>query len=65
MEYRQFARDGAVVWLRDEATLVKDREGEPLYWLGVQVDITERKRAEEAHKEARIHIILSSSRSPP
>jgi diguanylate cyclase (GGDEF)-like protein/PAS domain S-box-containing protein len=46
MEYRQFARDGHLVWIRDEATLVRDEEGEPLYWLGVQIDITERKRAE-------------------
>jgi diguanylate cyclase (GGDEF)-like protein/PAS domain S-box-containing protein len=52
VEYRQFAKDGAVVWLRDEATLVRDEEGEPQYWLGVQIDITERKRAEEALEKA-------------
>jgi diguanylate cyclase (GGDEF)-like protein/PAS domain S-box-containing protein len=46
MEYRRFARDGRLVWIRDEATLVRNEEGEPLYWLGVQIDITERKRAE-------------------
>jgi diguanylate cyclase (GGDEF)-like protein/PAS domain S-box-containing protein len=46
MEYRQFAKDGRLVWIRDEATLVRNEEGGPLYWLGVQVDITERKRAE-------------------
>jgi diguanylate cyclase (GGDEF)-like protein/PAS domain S-box-containing protein len=46
MEYRQFAKDGHLVWIRDEATLVRNEEGEPLYWLGVQIDITERKRAE-------------------
>ena len=46
MEYRQFAKDERLVWIRDEATLVKSEEGEPLYWLGVQIDITERKRAE-------------------
>jgi diguanylate cyclase (GGDEF)-like protein/PAS domain S-box-containing protein len=46
MEYRQISRDGHVVWTRDEATLVRDEEGQPLYWLGVQIDITERKRAE-------------------
>jgi PAS domain S-box-containing protein len=47
VEYRQIARDGRVVWVRDEATLVRDEEGNPLYWLGVQYDITEQKRTEE------------------
>jgi diguanylate cyclase (GGDEF)-like protein/PAS domain S-box-containing protein len=46
MEYRRFAKDGRLVWIRDEATLVRNDEGEPLYWLGVQIDITERKRTE-------------------
>jgi diguanylate cyclase (GGDEF)-like protein/PAS domain S-box-containing protein len=48
MEYRQLAKDGHLVWIRDEATLVRSEEGEPLYWLGVQIDITERKQTEEA-----------------
>ena len=46
-EYRQFASDGRMVWIRDEATLVHDAEGRPLYWQGVQYDITEAKLAEE------------------
>lgn len=52
MEYRQFARDGRLVWLRDEATLVRDESGEPLYWLGVQIDVTERKEAERRLSDA-------------
>jgi diguanylate cyclase (GGDEF)-like protein/PAS domain S-box-containing protein len=52
MEYRQLAKDGHEVWIRDEATLVKNEEGQPLYWLGVRLDITERKRAEEALADA-------------
>ena len=52
MEYRQFAKDGRVVWLRDEATLVRDEGGQPLYWLGVQTDVTGRKAAEEQLRES-------------
>ena len=47
-EYRFLARDGRVVWVRDEATLLHDREGQPTYWQGVLMDITERKLADEA-----------------
>src|SRR5215207_4145189 len=52
MEYRQIARDGRVVWLRDQAVLVRDEEGRPRYWKGVQHDITERKRVEEELDES-------------
>jgi PAS domain S-box-containing protein len=56
MEYRQFAKDGRVVWVRDEAVLVCDEEGNPSYWLGVQHDFTERKRAEEALRESELRL---------
>jgi PAS domain S-box-containing protein len=46
-EYRMIAKDGRVVWIRDEATLVRDAEGRPLLWQGFMLDITERKEAEE------------------
>src|SRR5215210_5796591 len=52
MEYRHLARDGSVVWMRDEAVLVRDHEGAPLYWLGVQFDITDRKETEEALRQS-------------
>jgi PAS domain S-box-containing protein len=37
--------------VRDEAVLVRDEAGTPLYWQGVLLDTTERKRAEEAVQE--------------
>jgi diguanylate cyclase (GGDEF)-like protein/PAS domain S-box-containing protein len=46
-EYRLLAKDGRVVWVREEAVLVRDEAGEPLYWQGVILDVTERKEAEE------------------
>jgi diguanylate cyclase (GGDEF)-like protein/PAS domain S-box-containing protein len=44
-EYRMLHRDGSVVWVRDEAALVTDGEGNPR-WHGVMSDITDRKLAE-------------------
>lgn len=46
-EYRLFAKDGRVVWVRDEAMLVSDDAGRPMFQQGVMVDITERNRAQE------------------
>ena len=45
-EYRLIARDGRVVWFRDQAVPVPADDGTPLYWRGVMLDITEQKRAE-------------------
>jgi PAS domain S-box-containing protein len=52
IEYRLIARDGRVVWVHDEATLVRDEEGNAQYWLGVQYDITEQKRTEEEFRKS-------------
>jgi len=47
VEYRIISRDGRVVWVHDEARLLKDETGMPQHWQGIMLDITERKRAEE------------------
>ncbi|HEV2744147.1 MAG TPA: PAS domain S-box protein [Rubrobacter sp.] len=46
-EYRLRAKNGRVVWVHEEAVLVKGEAAEPLYWQGVIHDITERKGHEE------------------
>jgi PAS domain S-box-containing protein len=46
-EYRMIARDGSIVWVRDQATLLHDAEGRPLLWQGLMVDISERKQRDE------------------
>lgn len=48
-EYRLIARDGSVVWVRDEAVPV---DGEPGRRAGVLLDITERKLYEERLRES-------------
>jgi PAS domain S-box-containing protein len=47
VEYRMIARDGHVVWVREQASLFRDDHGVPKFWQGIYVDITELKRAEE------------------
>jgi PAS domain S-box-containing protein len=44
--YRVFARDGREVWVHDLARLILDEDGEPMFWQGVLVDLTEQRRAE-------------------
>ena len=52
MEYRIIANDKRVVWVKDEAALVRDKEtNEPLYWLGVWTDITSRKQSEREQSD--------------
>jgi PAS domain S-box-containing protein len=52
-EYRMIAKDGRIVWFRDEALLVQDSTGVPLFFQGVMFDITEQKKAEEEMQRAR------------
>ena len=52
IEYRMIARDGRVVWFRDEAVLQLDEQGRPIYWQGVMMDITARREAETGLAEA-------------
>ena len=46
-EYRMQRRDGQWVWILDEASVVRDEEGRPLFMQGLMYDITERREAEE------------------
>ena len=47
LEYRMFTKDGRVVWVFDQASLVRDEHGAPLFSHGVMLDISERKHDEE------------------
>jgi diguanylate cyclase (GGDEF)-like protein/PAS domain S-box-containing protein len=58
-EYRILASDGRVVWVRDEAVVVRDEEGEPPYWQGFIFDITNRKAAEEAVRRSKASLAES------
>ena len=46
LEYRLIAKDGAVVWIHDDAAVARDPHGGPLYLQGYMADVTARKQAE-------------------
>ena len=46
-EYRLLARDGHIVWVYDEAAVVRDEGGQPCFIQGVMFDISEHKQKEE------------------
>jgi PAS domain S-box-containing protein len=51
-EYRLILEDGRLIWIRDEAVVVKDDAGDPLFLQGFLVDITERKATEQALRDS-------------
>jgi PAS domain S-box-containing protein len=52
LEYRMIARDGRVVWFRDDAVVLRDEHGNPSLIHGVMFDITQRKQMEEELERA-------------
>jgi PAS domain S-box-containing protein len=43
LEYRIVRKDGGIAWVHDLAKLTRDAEGNPLYWHGTLIDITDQK----------------------
>jgi PAS domain S-box-containing protein len=61
-EYRIVRKDGKVVWVQDEARLIR-QDGKPPYWQGFQLDVTARKEAEQRLHDAHeyLRLVLDSS----
>lgn len=61
--YRILTRDGAVRWVDDMTTARRRSDGSVYAYAGILLDITERKRAEEAlqEREHRLHTILETT----
>jgi len=51
-EYRIFHSDGRVLWFHDEAVLVRNKAGLPLYYQGILTDITQMKETEKELRQA-------------
>jgi diguanylate cyclase (GGDEF)-like protein/PAS domain S-box-containing protein len=52
--YRLRHRNGAIVWVRDDATMLWDQQGRAT-WHGVLVDVTREKRLEERLEHQALH----------
>ncbi|HEY3264501.1 MAG TPA: PAS domain-containing protein [Actinomycetota bacterium] len=62
-EYRLIARDGRTVWVSEKSAVVEDENTGTLYWQGIMVDITERKRIEEELTTARRKLLDQTVRA--
>jgi PAS domain S-box-containing protein len=50
-EYRMISKDGRTVWVHDQSSLVVDEQGEPRFWQGVLIDVTQRRRTEQLEQD--------------
>ena len=51
LETRFYRKDRTIKWISQAARLVRDAAGRPLYIEGLNIDITARKKAEEAYND--------------
>jgi PAS domain S-box-containing protein len=52
LELEMKRKDGSTVWVETTISFLRDQDGQPVGLLGINRDITERKRAEEALRES-------------
>jgi len=65
-EYRFIRKDGQIVWIKEDTSLIRDKSGTPLYWQGIFIDITKEIEAQTVLKasEERFRQIFHSTPIP-
>lgn len=62
LERRYIGKKTNVIWANTSASLIRDSQGEPLYWMGIVENITEKKLAETALQGALSELNLLKNR---
>ncbi len=62
-EYRIVTKAGDIRWVIERSYLIRNEKGNPAYYQGIIIDISDRKKAEEAALEAekKYHLIFENS----
>jgi PAS domain S-box-containing protein len=62
VEKRYLRKDGGVVWVSLFGTFVRGDDGRPLHGVGIAIDVTERRRAEQALAEVNARLREADTR---
>ena len=65
-ETQLYRKDGSIIWVSNNARIVRDLKNKLLYYEGSLLDITKRKKAEQAFKETsqRYQLLMEASPDP-
>jgi PAS domain S-box-containing protein len=61
-EYKMCRKDKQIIWFSDHAEIINDEKGNPIFLLGVNTDITERKEHELKLKEKEIELVSQNQK---
>jgi PAS domain S-box-containing protein len=64
LELEACHKDGHLLWIEVDYSIIRDKNGKPAFMLGETRDITERKQAEEAMRKSEENFRLSLDSSP-
>jgi diguanylate cyclase (GGDEF)-like protein/PAS domain S-box-containing protein len=59
VDYRLITRDGRVIWVHDEAILIRNEQGQPRNWQGILSDVTMQKELESQLTHQAFHDTLT------
>lgn len=60
VESQVYARDGSKIWIHENTRVVRDEDGNIIYYEGSFEDITDRKKSEERLKDAKLQSDLAN-----